>query len=176
MRRGRGGMGRGGMGRGDGGAPAALPTNDEIQQRDPIVLLMQKRKELSLADSQFTKLTQIDAALMDRNRPLLAELDSIRAAGPAGSTADTTNGRGAGGVDRRAFMGVYREIQRNDDAAVQEALGGFTNDQQKQASKLLDDQRKEIEKAMGGGRDRGLRGPGGEGGERGGPPEGDAAR
>lgn len=174
---GRGG-GRGGFGRGGNGAPAALPTNAEIEQRDPIVLLMQKRKELSLADSQFTKLTQIDAALMDRNRPLMAQLDSIRAAGPAVPAGDTTSAeRTPGGIDRRGFMGVYREIERNNDAAVQEALATFTNGQQKQASKLLDDQRKEIEKAMGGDRLRGLRGPGrGEGGERGGPPESDAAR
>lgn len=174
---GMGGRGRGGFGRGGGnGAPAALPSNAEIEQRDPIVLLMQKRKDLTLADSQFTKLTQIDAALMDRNRPLMAELDSIRAAGPAVPSGDTTSGeRSAGGIDRRGFMGVYREIERNNDAAVQEALATFTNDQQKVASRLLDDQRKEIEKASGGGRFRGLRGPGrGAGGERGGPPEGDA--
>lgn len=166
------GRGRGGFGRGGGSdAPAALPTNAEIEQRDPIVLLMQKRKDLSLVDSQFTKLTQIDAALMERNRPLLAQLDSIRAAGPALAPADSGSARAAGDVDRRGFMGVYREIERNDDAAVQEALGGFSDDQQKKASKLLDDQRKEIAKAMGGGRFRGVRGGSGARGERGGPPE-----
>lgn len=81
-----GGMGRmppGGM-RGPGGrseAPARqrkLSTAKEIEGLNPAKLLLDKRKKLSLTDSQATALLLLQQRIYERNSATLAVYDSIR--------------------------------------------------------------------------------------------------
>mgnify|MGYP001568826631 CR=1 FL=1 len=80
---GRGGMPPGGMG-GPGGrseAPARqrkLSTAKEIERLNPAKLLLDKRKKLSLSDSQAAALLLLQQRLYERNAATLAVYDSIR--------------------------------------------------------------------------------------------------
>ena len=79
---GRGGIDGTGGRRGGGGvnreAPIKLPAASELQRFNPAALLIDKRRKVTLADSQVTALIEIRNMINERNAPLLARYDSIR--------------------------------------------------------------------------------------------------
>lgn len=156
-----GGMGRrGGFGgRKMGGPPnveAALPTSDELTKEDPVLVLLTNKSALALSDSQVAQLVRLDAQLVDQNRPLLAEVDSLHEAMPPRDTsagrqqgAPGTGGAGATGptIDqRRAFANALHQIRENERAALDQSLALLNDAQRGKAEKLLQAQRDKKEK------------------------------
>ena len=158
-----GGMGRrGGFGGGRrmGGPPnveASLPTSDELTKEDPVLVLLTNKSALALSDSQVAQLVRIDAQLVDQNRPLLTEVDSLHEAMPA---RDTSAGRqqgapaegapkGATGptIDqRRAFANALHQIREHERTALDQSLALLNDEQRGRAEKLLQAQRDKKEK------------------------------
>jgi hypothetical protein len=135
------------MGGPPNGEPVAMPTSAELSRNDPVLILLANKGPLSLVDSQVTQLLRIDATLIERNRPLLAEIDSLNAATPA---RDTTSGRtdqSAAPLDRRrAFANAVHEIHENERSAVDQSLALLDDAQRSKAEKLLQAQRDKSEK------------------------------
>src|SRR5258708_36260352 len=83
---GMGGMGGGrrrggGMGGNEGGreaAPPKFPEAKDLQNYNPAAYLIDKRKKLSLADSQVAALKSLEGRIFERNAPLLVRYDSLR--------------------------------------------------------------------------------------------------
>jgi hypothetical protein len=77
-----GGMGgrRGGPGADEPRRPEIkVATAKEIEKLNPASLLIDRRKKLSLSDSVVAQLRNVEMAIFERNAPLLASYDSIRA-------------------------------------------------------------------------------------------------
>jgi hypothetical protein len=147
-----GGFGRpgGGFGRSrslPNGAPAAMPTSADLTKEDPILVLLANKASLSLADSQVTELLRLDAELVEQNRPLLSQVDSLNAATPK---RDSSSGRGdqaSPSIEtRRAFANAIHEIRENDRAAMDRSLALLDDKQREKAEKLLESEREKREK------------------------------
>jgi hypothetical protein len=50
----------------------------QLEDLNPASVLVDKRKRITLADSQVTQLKAIEKKIRDRNAPILAEYDSVR--------------------------------------------------------------------------------------------------
>ena len=135
------------MGGPPNGEPAAMPTSAELSKNDPVLVLLTNKGPLSLRDSQVTQLLRIDATLIEHNRPLLEQVDSLNAATPA---RDSTSGRGDEASPpierRRAFANAVHQIHDNERTAVDQSLALLDNDQRTKAEKLLQAQRDKNEK------------------------------
>jgi len=163
-----GGAGIGGMGRRGGfngsgrrmggppnGEPAALPTSSDLTKEDPVLVLLTNKSALALSDSQVAQLVSLDAQLVDQNRPLLAEVDSLNATLPARDSSagrDDRGGQGAGQAgaptidQRRAFANVLHQIRENERVALDQSLALLKDDQRGKAEKLLQAQRDKKDK------------------------------
>jgi hypothetical protein len=87
---------------GGGEAPPARPaTVGQLEDLNPARMLVDKRKKISLADSQVNQLKALDRKIADRNKPLLAQYDSVRRemhfpnSGPAGGEMASKMGSGS---------------------------------------------------------------------------------
>jgi hypothetical protein len=58
--------------------PQRPPTMGQLEDLNPASVLVDKRKRITLADSQVTQLKAIEKKIRDRNAPILAEYDSVR--------------------------------------------------------------------------------------------------
>src|ERR1039457_2079215 len=100
---GMGGMGggrRGGGRGGEGGAreaePPKFPEAKDLQKFNPASLLIDKKKKLSLADSQVAALKALESKIYERNAALLVQYDSLRSAyRPPARDANATPSPGA---------------------------------------------------------------------------------
>jgi hypothetical protein len=88
--------------------PAKPPTAGQLEDLNPARLLIDKRKKLSLADSQVTQLKALDKKIGERNAAIYAEYDSVRkeirfpSNGPQGGEMGASMGTGARGNRNRA--------------------------------------------------------------------------
>ena len=157
-----GGMGAGRRGMGGGrrmggppnGEAAALPTSADLTKADPVLVLLTNKSALALSDSQVAQLVRLDAQLVDQNRPLLEQVDSIQALIPHDSSANRggQEGRASGGgaaptIDqRRAFANVLHQIRENERVVLDQSLALLNDDQRGKAEKLLQAQREKKDK------------------------------
>ena len=126
------------------GDPSPTLTAAAVARLNPIAMLLDRKGELGLADSQVTRLAGMLRGLERRNTPHLASLDSllgeIRRHG-----ADTTISDGdrlmQKGADRLAFTAVLGRIRDNDDAAALDAMDLFTGRQLRWAYDVVREQR-----------------------------------
>jgi hypothetical protein len=58
--------------------PQRPPTMGQLEDLNPAAMLVDKRKRITLADSQVAQLKAIEKTIRDRNAPILAEYDSVR--------------------------------------------------------------------------------------------------
>jgi hypothetical protein len=58
--------------------PQRPPTMGQLEDLNPAAMLIDKRKRITLADSQVAQLKAIEKKIRDRNAPILAEYDSVR--------------------------------------------------------------------------------------------------
>jgi hypothetical protein len=146
-----GGFGRpgGGFGRSRPLPPngaAALPTSGELTKEDPILVLLGNKTALSLADSQVTQLERLDAELVDQNRPLLADVDSLNATMPKKDPSGSGDQTGPSIDVRRAFANAIHQIRENDRVAMERSLELLNEDQRAKAEKLLQSEREKRDK------------------------------
>jgi hypothetical protein len=156
---GMGGMGRGGMGGGrrggrsgggEGASAPQVPSSDDILKDSPLRLLIDKAKDLSLADSQRTSIVNQQAQLDQRLQHLLVTLDSAKANRPR---VLSDSERAGGGDQREAAMSGFRmvrstlaSIRAAEDSAAVVAVNGLSDKQRAKAYKLLAARRDKLDK------------------------------
>jgi hypothetical protein len=171
---GRGGIGGMGGGRRGGGfnreEEVKFPSASELQRFNPAALMVDKRKKVSLADSQVTALTAIRNRISERNAPLLARYDSIRKdykppkpqdRDRTGSTPETDSVRTASLNQMRTLRQLVDSLSARRTADVREVLDYLAEEKQHRAAvDLLNDQDRDFT-------DKLPRFPDGRGGRRG---------
>jgi hypothetical protein len=153
-----GGGGRGQSGEKDKYAPttdmAKYPAAAELQKYNPVVLLIDKRKKLALADSQVTALRALQGKIYERNGDLIASYDAIQKAYKPENAGDASS-LAADSNHTRALQQVHtmNDIldslmarRQADDLEAIEMLP--TDKQKKDAAKLLDGQDADFAKLM----------------------------
>ena len=164
-------QGRGGGGRGRGGGDKYAPTNDmpkypgaaEVQKYNPVVLLIDKRKKLSLTDSQVAVLRGLQGKIYERNADLVGTYDSVQKiykpenANDASSlAADSAHTRAL--VQTRLMNSILDSLMQRRQADDLEALSLITDEKQKkQAAEMLDKQDADFAKLMPAGAPRSVR-------------------
>ncbi len=177
---GRGGIDGTGGRRGGGGvnreAPIKLPAASELQRFNPAALLIDKRRKVTLADSQVTALIEIRNMINERNAPLLARYDSIRKdfsppkpqdRDRVGSTPETDSVRTTALSQMRTLQSLLDSLSARRTADVGDVLAYLTDATQHRAAvKLLNEQDRDFsDKLPGLGQDGS--GRGGRGGRSG---------
>jgi hypothetical protein len=88
--------------------PQRPPSVGQLEDLNPAAMLVDKRKRISLADSQVAQLKAIEKKIRERNAPVLAEYDSVRkemrfpSSGPQGGEMGFSMGSGARNNRNRA--------------------------------------------------------------------------
>jgi len=127
QRGGRSAAGRGGGA--EGGAPRFQrpATAGQVEDLNPARMLLDKRKKLSLADSQVAKLKVLEKTIAERNRDLIAQYDSVRRqmrfpnVAPGGGELGAsmgTGGSGRGSVGGGSVFGGGATPQSEEAAAL----------------------------------------------------------
>lgn len=155
---GRGGIDGTGGRRGGGGvnreAPIKLPAASELQRFNPAALMIDKRKKVTLADSQVTALIEIRNTINERNAPLLARYDSIRKdfsppkpqdRDRVGSTPETDSVRTTALSQMRTLQSLLDSLSARRTADVGDVLAYLTDATQHRAAvKLLNEQDRDF--------------------------------
>jgi hypothetical protein len=118
-----------------------MPKGPAIRGRDledlnPIKLLIDKRKDLKLSDAQVDGLKKQESQVKDKNQSLYKAVDSLahEMRPPMNSTAESeARIRDA----RHDLDAAVTSIRGNYDAAATEAAGGFDADQKAKANELF---------------------------------------
>jgi ribosomal protein L7/L12 len=142
-------------------SPLALRlSNGDVEEMDPVRLLVDKRKDLKLTDDQQRQLKDLETKVKETNKPHFRQLDSLRQAmrPRAGEDPDVERARTA--LAREAVVGVVRAIRDNYAASLKEALPLLDAAQQPRADELLKKQAEKAEETL---REK-LGGRGGRGG------------
>ncbi|HEY5220168.1 MAG TPA: hypothetical protein VIJ16_10190 [Gemmatimonadaceae bacterium] len=149
----RGGRSRGGAG-GAIGDPAPTLHASDVVRLAPIAMLLDRRGELALVDSQITRLSAIGAALRAQNAVGLKSLDSllqdirVHARDTTGTDGDRLMRQGD---QQRAFAVLLGAIRDNDDAAAGRAMGLLSGRQLRQAFAVVQEQRSLMRAVVRGG-------------------------
>jgi hypothetical protein len=130
--------------RGDGrhgrGAPGGRADSARtLDEQNPIAMLLEHSDDLALTSDQTNRIAAIKQRLNARQRPLVAELDSLRPPGPPPHFDPTTMSaadRDSLMARRRAVGDVMAEVRTMQQAARTEAWTLLTADQQKKADEM----------------------------------------
>jgi len=119
----------------------------DIEDQDPLKLLIDKRKDLKLSDAQLAQLKEADGKLKEQNAPLFKSLDSLlhdmRISGTP-TEQEQTRARNA----RGGLMEAVQSVNASYDAASKTAVATLDAEQQLKANELLDKLRQDGQKAM----------------------------
>ncbi len=144
----------------------ATPQGPQLRVRDiedlnPIKLLIDKRKDLKLTDAQLAQLKDAEPKLKTANESNYKAVDSLVHALRPGTPTDQEKARLRDA--RMALMTAIGAVRASYDSAAKDATALLDADQQAKATELLAKQRDEGERTLreklGGGRGR-------EGGDR----------
>jgi hypothetical protein len=128
----------------------------DVEDTDPLRVLIDKHKDLKLTDEQLTALKGAEDKVKDTNKPLLAIVDSVTREMRGAASDDTPSGQERMNASRIGLMTALREIANNYDEAAKGAITTWSADQQKQATDLVDKKREDSQRALrerlGGGR------------------------
>jgi hypothetical protein len=157
QRSGMGGMGggrRGGMGgeRGRDAEPPKFPEAKDLQNYNPASLLIDKRKKLSLADSQVVPLKVLQAKIYERNAALLVRYDSLRSSyrppvrnGGDAPTPGTDSTRILAMAQMRGMRDLLDSLSERRRIDVHDALDLIADEKgKKKAAEFVDDQDKKF--------------------------------
>ncbi len=152
-----------------GSSPVGLRlSNGDVEDMNPVKLLVDKRKDLKLTDDQLKQIRAMNDALKESTRPQFKVLDSLRIAMRPRAGADEEVERVRIQLARQDVMDLVKAIREGYDAKLKEAVALLDESQKAKADELVARQAKDAEetlaKALGGG--RGAMG----GGRRGRPP------
>jgi hypothetical protein len=145
------------------------PTVRDLSDMNPATLLIGKRKKLSLADSQVTRLKAVEKTITDRNAQFMTQYDSIhkwtvplvaassnassqpgfsdadrQRAAPTSSPAEQAQMQ-ASLRDLRGLLADFRERHKADDA---DALNAVPDAQKKAAADFLTQQDGDLDKMI----------------------------
>jgi len=144
----------------DRGEGAVLAKRD-LETMNPTKLLIDKRKALSLTDSQLAQIRDLDAKLATMNDSLFKTLDSLRTEMRKKNTGlspqvEAMRKRGI----RQGMVDIVQAVRANYNATSEKAVPVLSEEQQKTANEMLDKQEKDgdafiMEKLGGGGGRRG---------------------
>jgi hypothetical protein len=151
-------------------------TAGQIEDLNIAKLMVDKRKKLSLADSQVAQMKALEKTIKERNAALVAQYDSVRGEIRFGNVSPTPGSLGAtmgtgGNRDRNSPSGSGSTTQTPEDAARMrqqlgalrtigaqirerrtgdrtEALALLSADQQKVAEELLNEQQEEVDRLL----------------------------
>ncbi len=131
--------------RGPGGAQGKPPSSLE--------LLLKNQQELALTAEQVALLEELQAALDQKNAPLLEELKTLRPPRPSGpppSDTERMNGPPPNSEAMRERMQqiepIVTELRANDDAAYQEAEKLLSDTQKARGRELITQEREEHQR------------------------------
>jgi hypothetical protein len=159
QRGGMGGMGGGGRrGGGMGGErgreaePPKFPEAKDLQKYNPASLLIDKKKKLSLADSQVVPLKALEAKIYERNAALLVRYDSLRSAyhPPSRSSGDAPapgadSTRSVAMTQMRGMRELLDSLSERRRVDVHDALDLIADEKtKKKAAEFVDDQDKKF--------------------------------
>ena len=155
------------------------PPAKDLQHFNPAELLIDKKRKLSLTDSQVTALTAMRSKFFERTGALLARYDSVRAdyKPPKYDPRETPSAwtdslRRAASVQQRLLNTWLDTLMAWRHEDVRATLDFLTDDKQKKtAAELIDKQEEEFLKAI-----PAIPPSGGRGGGRGGRPGQDQPR
>jgi hypothetical protein len=144
-----GGMGGDKANYGDSRSSASLLqlSNRDVEEISPIKLIIDKRKDLKLADDRVKQLKDLEGKLKDKNEPSYKALDSLRKVmRPSGTQTDDERTRMM--AARSGVMAAVADIRANYDASAKEALALLDESQQKTANELWQKQTAEAEQML----------------------------
>lgn len=120
----------------------------DIDDQNPLKLLIDKRKDLKLSDAQITALRDAESKLRTDNQPLLRTVDSLvhEMRPPVGSPSDEDRNRIRNA--RMSVVSVLGSVWANDDMAAKEAVAALDADQQTKANALLEKQKDDRQKLV----------------------------
>ena len=122
-------------------------SNRDVEDLDPLKLLVDKKKDMKLSDDLVKQLKDLDGKLKTKNEPLFKVLDSLRTViKPKNSPSDDDKLKAM--VARNDVGVIVTNIRANYDAAAKEALPLLDAGQQKTATDLLAKQNKEAEEML----------------------------
>ena len=128
-------------------APPTLAAKD-VEELDPLALLLDKRKDLKLTDAQVAALTAAHGTLTATVAPPLARIDSLGKAMRPTTTLQGAEDEARMVIARDAAGSAVREVQQAYGAALEAALPGLEPAQQEAARKQLDKQQEKGMKAL----------------------------
>jgi hypothetical protein len=125
------------------GAPPA-PAASRLMELDPVGSILERRDSLRLADSQVTRLVQLNLRLFRRNRQLQLRIDSLLPDwagpdlfGPAPSERDTPASSTPDSVMARVRP-LMEQMRANSRAARDTALALLTEEQRERLGRMED--------------------------------------
>jgi hypothetical protein len=135
-------------GLGTGGGAFTI-SNRDVESLNPIKLLLDKKKDLTLTDDQVKQLRELDAALKTENDTLFNQIDSLRKemkakANAPNPTVEQLRVKGA----RTHMVEVIKAVRERFDRSEPDALALLDETQQKAASGLLDKHQQEGDEML----------------------------
>ena len=138
-----------------GGASGVKLSVGDVEDMNPVRLLVNKRKDISLSDEQLKQVKDIDGRLKELNKSHVKALDSLRTATRPRPGTDAEVERIRVAVARDAFGAMVQSIRGNYDTALKEALSLLDATQASKADVLLkklgEDTNETLRDKMGGG-------------------------
>jgi hypothetical protein len=128
-------------------APPTLTAKD-VEELDPLAVLLDKKKDLKLTDAQVAALTAAHGTLAAAVAPTLARIDSLGRAMRPTTTLQGAEDEARMVIARDAAGTAVREVQQAYGAALEAALPGLEPAQQEAARKQLDKQQEKGMKAL----------------------------
>ena len=129
-----------------------IPKGVDIRVRDledqsPLHLLIDRRKDLNLTDSQLSQLKESEEKLKEKNAPLYKSADSlIRATRLTSSSSDAEKSRAQSA--RSTLTELVKTLNESYDAARKDAVALLDAQQQPKANEMLDKQKEDGEKFL----------------------------
>ena len=120
-------------------------SSKDIENISPLKLLVDKRKDLQLADDQVNQLKDLQTRLTAQNQDSFKALDSLRRESQPPAREPNDDDRARMGSARRAFAATVQTIRDSYNASVNDALTILNEAQRKTAGELLDKQRKDVD-------------------------------
>lgn len=105
-----------------GSASGVKLSVGDVEEMNPVHLLIDKRKDIKLSDELLTQVKDIDGRLKELNAPQFKALDSLRTATRPRAGVDAEVDRIRVAVARDALGAVIQVIRRNYDASLKDAL------------------------------------------------------
>ena len=130
-------------------------TSAKLRDLDPLAILLDKHRDLSLTDDQTAKLKSMNDQLAELQKPAYHALDSLdQQMANLGNSSSSDDQARIGTMS--TFVGMIAGNVRQQYDSVEKAAGALlTDEQRKKANDVLKDSHNQLAKLTARGRDRG---------------------